>query len=55
MLKMHKELTISYRLYDLQETSMPSAETADRIRVICLTKAGSSGCLGPGAALRKPE
>ena len=42
----------TYRPNDLQGTIMPAAEKAERLNKVCLFKAGSSGYLGPGAAIR---
>ena len=41
-----------YRPCDLQGTIMPSADKAERLNLTCLNQAGSSGYLGPGAAMR---
>ncbi len=41
-----------YHPYDLLETSSFSAYKAERVHSVCLTEAGSSGSLKPGAALR---
>ena len=46
---------ISYRLFDLQGTIMPTAKKAEWLNCDCLYKAGSSGCLGRGAFMRRPE
>lgn len=48
-------LTISYRPYDLQGTSMPTAEKADWFVPACLIATGSSGYLKRGAFTRIPE
>ena len=48
-------ITISYRPYDLQGTSMPAAEKADRFIPACLIATGSSGYLKRGAFTRIPE
>ncbi len=48
-------LTISYRPYDLQGTSMPTAEKADWFIPACLIATGSSGYLKRGALTRIPE
>ena len=42
----------SYRLFDLQDTIVPSAKDAEWPVCVCLHKTGSSGCLGPGASPR---
>ena len=48
-------ITISYRPYDLQGTSMPAAEKADRFIPACLIATGSSGYLKRSALTHIPE
>ena len=53
MLQTHMyRLINTNRPYDLLDTIMPSADKAERLISTCLTKAGSSGYLGPGIAMR---
>ena len=53
MLQIHMYSLINInRPYDLLDTIMPSADKAERLISTCLTKAGSSGYLGPGIAMR---
>ena len=64
MLQIHMyRLINTNRPYDLLDTIMPSADKAERLISTCLTlpltegkgrlkKAGSSGYLGPGIAMR---
>ena len=53
MLKIHTCMTKNtYRLFDLQDTTMPTAKDAEWLISVCLFKTGSSGCLGPGASPR---
>ena len=50
MLQIHTSLMKNtYRKFDLQGTIMPTAKSAEWFICVCLTEAGSSGCLGPGA------
>ena len=53
MLQIHmNSLMNTYRPYDLQGIILPSADKAERLNKTCLKMAGSSGYLGPGAAIR---
>ena len=53
MLQIHTSLMKNtYRKFDLQGTIMPTAKSAEWFICVCLTEAGSSGCLGPGALAR---
>ena len=53
MLQIHtNEMEKSYRLFDLQGTTVPTAKDAEWLICVCLHKTGSSGCLGPGAFVR---
>ena len=53
MLQIHMYSLINInRPYDLLDTIMPSADKAERLISTCLTKAGPSGYLGPGIAMR---
>ena len=45
----------TYRLFDLQGTTMLAAKDAAWLISVCLNKTGSSGCLGPGASPRALE
>ena len=38
--------------FDLQGTFMPAADKAEWLICVCLYMTGSSGCLGPGDAVR---
>ena len=53
MLQIHMYSLINInRPYDLLDTTMPSADKAERLISTCLMKAGPSGYLGPGIAMR---
>ena len=53
MMQIHMYSLINInRPYDLLDTIMPSADKAERLISTCLMKAGSSGYLGPGIAMR---
>ena len=53
MLQIHMySLINTNRPYDLLDTIMPSTDKAESLISTCLTKAGSSGYLGPGIAMR---
>ena len=53
MLQIHRYSFINLnRPYDLLDTIMPSADKAERLISTCLIKAGPSGYLGPGIAMR---
>ena len=41
----------SYRMFDLQGTTMPTADKAEWLISVCLYMTGSSGRLGPGDAV----
>ena len=56
MLQIHtNRMNNTYRLFDLQGKSMPTAKHADRPINVCLNKTGSSGCLEPVAFARAVE
>ena len=51
MLQTHaNRMNNTYRLFDLQGTTMLTAKEAAWLINVCLLKTGSSGCLGPGAS-----
>ena len=53
MMQIHMYSLINInRPYDLLDTIMPSADKAERLISTCLIKAGPSGYLGPGIAMR---
>ena len=45
----------TYRMFDLQGTTMPAAQEAEWLICVCLNKTGSSGYLGPGALARTAD
>ena len=56
MLQTHaNRMNNTYRLFDLQGTTMLTAKEAAWLINVCLHKTGSSGCLGPGASPRALE
>ena len=56
MLQIHtNRMNNTYRLFDLQGTTMLTAIDAAWLICVCLHKTGSSGCLGPGASQRALE
>ena len=56
MLQIHtNRMNNTYRLFDLQGTTMLTAIDAAWLINVCLHKTGSSGCLGPGASPRALE
>ena len=56
MLQTHaNRMNNTYRLFDLQGTTMLTAKEAAWLINVCLHKTGSSGCLGPGVSPRALE
>ena len=45
----------TYRMFDLQVTTMPTAQEAEWLICECLNKIESSGYLGPGALARTAD
>jgi len=45
----------TYRMFDLQGTTMPSAQEAEWLICVCLYKTGSSGYLEAGALARTAD
>ena len=45
----------SYRMFDLQGTTMPAAQEAEWLICVCLNKTGSSGYLEPGVLARTAD
>lgn len=56
MLLMHtNRMKDTYRMFDLQRTTMPTAQEAEWLICVCLYKTGSSGYLGAGALVRTAD
>ena len=45
----------TYRMFDLQVTTMPTAQEAEWLICLCLNKTGASGYLGPGVLARAAD
>ena len=45
----------TYRMFDLQGTTMPAAQEAEWLICVCLNKTGSSGYLEPGVLARTAD